>query len=185
MTSGTNLCVSAGQCAARRRAAGMRKFVRIAVLALMGASAIPTTLAQTLYKSVSPDGRIVYSDHPPSEGRIEKTLKFEDAPSSELPASASSYVEQLRRQKNSSPAAAPASGVVLYSASWCGYCKKAKAYLAGKGIAYREFDIDTKDGLAAYAKAGGGKGIPLLVSGSQHIQGYSLAAYDDLFASRK
>lgn len=163
----------------------MRNIIRIATLVFLSVSAISTPLAQTLYKSVSPDGRIVYSDHPPTEGRIEKTMKFEDAPSSELPASASSYVEQLRRLKSPPSAAAPASGVVLYSASWCSYCKKAKAYLAGKGIAYQEVDIDTKDGLAAFAKAGGGKGVPLLVSGGQHFQWLSLAAYDGLFANRK
>jgi len=74
----------------------------------------------------------------------------------------------------------------LYSAAWCGYCKKARAYLADKGIAYREIDIDTPDGLAAFARAGGGgKGVPLLLAGGRRVQGFSLAAYDKLFADQK
>lgn len=140
--------------------------------------------AQTLYKSVGPDGRVSYSDRPPERGQVVKTLTPATAPSSELPVSA---VEQLRRLRATAPAAAaPATGgVVLYSAEWCSYCKKAKAYLAGKGIAYREVDIDTPDGLAAFARAGGGKGVPLLVAGGRQVGGFSPGAYDQFFASRR
>ncbi|MBI4998243.1 MAG: glutaredoxin family protein, partial [Rhodocyclales bacterium] len=67
---------------------------------------------------------------------------------------------------------------------WCGYCTQAKAWLASKRIAYREIDIDTPDGLASFAQAGGGKGVPLLVANGRRVQGYSPAAYDQLF-SRK
>jgi glutaredoxin len=141
--------------------------------------------AQTLYKSVGPDGRIVYSDRPPAEGRLEKTITFENLPSSPLPAATSSYVEQLRRTSASSSADTPTNGVVLYAAAWCGFCKRAKAYLAGKGVQYQEFDIDTKDGMAAFARAGGGKGVPLLIADGRRVQGFSPAAYDALFAHRK
>ena len=74
----------------------MRHAVRVAILLLVCAWATTAPIAQTLYKSVGPDGKVVYGDRPPAEGRIEKTMKFESLPSSALPASASSYVEQLR-----------------------------------------------------------------------------------------
>ncbi len=141
--------------------------------------------AQTLYRSVTPDGKVVYSDHPPAQGRVVKTLTPADSASTTLPVSA---VEQLRRLQALAPTVArrPAGGgVVLYSAAWCGYCKKAKAYLDGRGVAYREVDIDTQDGLAAYAQDGGGKGIPLLIADGGRVQGFSPAAYDALFARRK
>lgn len=163
----------------------MRRIIRLVFLLIWGALAAPNANAQTVYKSVGPDGKIVYGDRPPAEGRVEKTLKFENLPSSALPASASSYVEQLRKQRASSTVSAPTSGVVLYMADWCGYCTKAKADLAGKGIAYQEINIDTKDGMAAYVQAGGGKGIPLLFAKGQRVQGYSAAAYDELFSRRK
>lgn len=111
-------------------------------------------------------------------------MKFENAPSSALPASTSSYVAQLRRRSEPSTTT-PTNRVVLYSAAWCGYCKKAKTYLASKGIAYQEIDVGTKDGLTAFANDGGGKGVPLLVAGGQRIQGFSPAAYDELFANQK
>ncbi len=163
----------------------MRNIVRFAILLLWIASATAAQGAQTLYKSVGPDGRIVYSDRPPDDGRLDKTMTFENLPSSPLPASTSASVEQLRRMGPSSSTNTPTSGIVLYSAAWCGYCKRAKAYLAAKGIRYQEFDIDTKDGRAAFANAGGGRGVPLLIVGGQRVKGFTLAAYDALFANRK
>lgn len=154
------------------------------VALLCAALAATAPLAQTVYKSVGPDGRTTYSDKPPATGRLEKTMSFENLPSSELPASASSYVEQLRRMHARDAAQAAAQmpkGVVLYGAPWCGYCKQAKAYLAGKGIAYRDVDVDTPDGMAAFAQVGG-RGIPVLVANGRSVRGFTAAAYDALLA---
>lgn len=137
--------------------------------------------AQSLYKSIGPDGRVVYSDRPPSEGRLDKVMKFANLPSSNLPASASSQLEQLRKQKANQQSAVQDDRVVMYTTSWCGYCKKAKAYLASKRISYQEFDIETQQGMAAYAQAGGSGGVPLLLYRSERVQGYSTDAYDALF----
>ena len=163
----------------------MKHITRPVIFLLFVAAATTTSLAQNLYKYVDPDGKIGYSDRPPDKGRIEKTMKFENLPSSALPAATATYVEQLRRMRASSPASAPISGVVLYSAVWCGYCKQAKAYLASKGIAYQEIDIDTNVGKASFAQSGGGKGVPLLLADGQSVQGFSPAAYDALFVKRK
>jgi glutaredoxin len=161
------------------------KIARCAILVLWSAAAATTAAAETLYKSVGPDGRVVYSDRPPADGRIEKTMTFENLPSSPLPASTASYVDQLRKMNSPPPSNVATSGIVLYSAAWCGYCKQAKAYLARKGIPYQEFDVDTKNGMAAYAQAGGRRGVPLLFANGQRVQGFSPAAYDALFANRK
>lgn len=138
--------------------------------------------AQAVYKSVGPDGRVVYSDQPPPGHRVVHSRTFDAGSGSALPASAT---EQLAKLKSLKPAAPAGRDPVLYSAAWCGYCQKAKAYLAGKGIAYREIDIDTPDGLAAFAQAGGGRGVPLLVAGERRVQGFVPAAYDELLVGRK
>jgi glutaredoxin len=139
-------------------------------------------LSATLYKSVGPDGKISYSDQPPRQGQVVMSRIFEAGPTSSLPSSAA---DQLERMRSAKTAAAPAAGVVLYSAAWCGYCQKAKAYLADKRISYREVDIDTKDGLTTFARAGSGKGVPLLTAGTQRVQGFSVAAYNAFFANNK
>ncbi|MBD8492506.1 glutaredoxin family protein [Pseudomonas syringae] len=52
--------------------------------------------------------------------------------------------------------------VVMYSTHWCGYCKQARSLLDSKGIAFKEYDIETSaEGRRAY-EALGGRGIPLL-----------------------
>ncbi len=141
--------------------------------------------AQTVYKSVGPDGKIVYSDHPPTTGRLEKTMKFELA-SSALPASAASYMEQFRKtHPNGSLPAEVGKGVTLYSAVWCGYCKQAKAWLGAHGVAYTNVDIDAPGGMAALAQASGGStGVPVLVVDGKKMTGFSSSAYDAAFKNR-
>lgn len=136
-------------------------------------------LGQMVYKSVGADGKVSYGDRPPTEGQVVMSRSFTAAPSTVLPVS---MVERLRKFRQSAGTPAPAvGGVVLYSAAWCGYCTKAKAYLDAKRIRYSEVDIDTEAGLASFSQAGGGKGVPLLVAGDKRIQGFSVASYDALF----
>lgn len=160
----------------------MKNIKSITVLLAFGLLLSAVSPAQNLYKSVGPDGRVVYSDQPPAEGRLEKTMQFKNLPSSSLPASASSQLDQLRKQKARQQAAVQGDQVVMYTTAWCGYCKKAKAYLASKGISYQEFDIETERGMAAYAQAGGEGGVPLLLFKGERVKGFSVAAYDEIFA---
>lgn len=138
----------------------------------------------TLYKSVGPDGRVVYGDRPPVDGRAAQTLKFENLPSSPLSPATLAYLEQLKKGGGTAQAALPSSELVLFTTNWCGYCKKAKAYLAGKGVSYREVDIESNAGAAAYAQAGGQRGVPLLFKGGQRVLGFSTNAYDALLSPR-
>ncbi|MES2911353.1 MAG: glutaredoxin family protein [Pseudomonadota bacterium] len=159
---------------------------RLLMTCMVLLSCVPcAVLSQTLYKSVGPDGKVVYSDKLPTEGRVEK-MKFQNLPATPLPQSvAATYAELLRKAKANPVATAPVAGNVLYSATWCGYCRQAKAYLASKGLAYTELDIDTPAGMASFAQVGGGKGVPLLMAGGQKVQGYSAQAYDSLFSKIK
>lgn len=158
--------------------------LRLAIALLCALAAMPTAFAESLYKSIGPDGRVVYSDRPPATGRIDKILRFKDLPSSALPVSAAANLDKMRGAGSASNDAAMG-GVVLFSARWCGYCKKAKSYMNGKGIAYQEIDIDTPPGMAAFARAGGGRGVPLLIAGEQRVQGFSRGAYDAVFSGER
>ncbi|WP_287027836.1 glutaredoxin family protein [Pseudomonas sp. UBA6310] len=71
--------------------------------------------------------------------------------------------------------------VILYATSWCGYCAKTRAFLAERGIPYRELDIEkSADGRRAY-DALGGRGVPVIDVKGTVIHGYDpqgiLAAY--------
>ena len=141
--------------------------------------------ADTLYKSVGPDGKVIYSDQPPTDAAVQKSLTFSNLPATPLPDSVIRYRQELQRSARnrlSNPSPRSSSNVQLFTAEWCGYCRKAKAYLAEKRIPYQEHDIDTSDGKQAFAQAASGSGIPLLLWKGRHMQGYSKAAYDSLFA---
>lgn len=151
---------------------------RLAVLTLAALASLAG--AQTLYKSVGADGRVVYGDQPPKTGAVEKTLKLDNLPVSVVPGAA------LKPSTASAtpPTAVPRGEVVLYMATWCGYCKAAKAYLAQKSIAYRELDIDTPAGKTAFTQIGG-RGVPVLLAQGQRINGFSPQAYDAVFITAK
>jgi glutaredoxin 3 len=36
--------------------------------------------------------------------------------------------------------------VIMYSSTWCGYCARARALLAGKGVDFEEIDVDLVPG---------------------------------------
>jgi glutaredoxin len=139
---------------------------------MAGVCWLPATQAQTLYKSIGSNGKVIYSNHPPTDAKVTKTLEFKDLPTSRV----------KNRPQASGPKVSVSDGeTILFEAAWCGYCRKAKAYLSGKGISYRDIDIDTPSGRQAFAQVGQGKGIPLLFAHGERIQGYSESAYDALF----
>lgn len=156
-----------------------------AVFVIALALAISTS-ADTVYKAVGPDGEITYSDKPPADRARTNTLEFRNLPSSPLPAEVLRFREQLEKsaQGRISAARAPRTGdVALFTAVWCGHCKRAKAHLAATQIKYIEYDIEDVDGMRAFIGAGGSGGVPLLVAGERRVQGYSAPAYDRLAAA--
>ncbi len=145
----------------------------------------PTATTTTLYKSTGPDGKTIYSDRPQPQARDTRTLTFKNLPASPLSAETLAYIEQQRKSADIRASAPPPRDTVLFSAKWCGYCRQAKAYLAAKSIGYREVDIDTAEGKMAYAQLGGNNGVPQLFVNGQGVTGFTAAAYDTFFQTRK
>lgn len=69
--------------------------------------------------------------------------------------------------------------VEIYSAAWCGWCTKTKAYFQSQGVSYREYDIDRDAAAHARLKSlNPGGGIPVTVINGQTIRGYNPSAFD-------
>jgi glutaredoxin len=162
----------------------MKRIMLVGVVVTVALFGVAPSFAQTIYKSIGPNGTTVYSDHPPKDGKITKTITFADLPSSSLPATAptEAAASVTAAAERSTPYAS--TGTILYTTQWCGYCKRARAYLAQKRIAYRDIDVETPSGRSAFAQAGGGHGVPLLIAGSRRIRGFSANGYDAFFAAR-
>ncbi|MCE9658384.1 MAG: DUF4124 domain-containing protein [Burkholderiales bacterium] len=163
----------------------MKPWLVVALSMLMGSAHGADAPSQTtLYKSVGPDGRIVYADRPPVDGKSAQTLKFENPPSSPLSPATLAYLEQLEKGAPAPQAGLASGELVLFTTTWCPYCTKAKAYLTGKGVAFKEIDIESNAGAASYARAGGQRGVPLLVKGSKRVLGFSGKSYDAFLSAK-
>lgn len=120
-----------------------------------------------IYRYVDESGRVVYSsEKPPAIEAARKVTIRENSVSS-----MESYDESENKD------------VVMYSASWCGICKKARAYFEDQGIDYNEYDID-KDpqGKREYTQLGG-RGVPVILVGNQRMDGFSKARFDRLYSA--
>lgn len=68
--------------------------------------------------------------------------------------------------------------VEIYTKSWCVFCRRAKRFLTGKGIAFDEIDV-THDNTAEASMVirAGRKSVPQIF-----IDGRSIGGHDDLLA---
>lgn len=73
----------------------------------------------------------------------------------------------------STAAATGGRGVKLYTTKSCGYCKRAKAYLDSRRIAYTDLDVETNRSAQADFTRLNGRGVPLIFVGDQRMDGYS------------
>jgi len=75
--------------------------------------------------------------------------------------------------------------VVLYTTTWCGACKKAKAWLQQKGISFSERDVERDSGvteeLAAKCARAGVRpdGVPVLDARGRMLVGFDPKAYSE------
>lgn len=115
-----------------------------------------------MQKWVDADGNTHYGERPPGE------------------VTATSV--ETKVSVSGSAAAPSAPKVILYSASWCGYCKKAVAYMNQNRINFEELDIETNKSAKRDYERAPGRGIPYLVRGKESIRGFSKARYDRFFS---
>ena len=92
-----------------------------------------------------------------------------------------------RARRSGSPVAttrAPgAAQIVLYSAEWCGACKKAKRHLARRGIDYEERDVDTPRWADELYRVTGARAVPVIDVDGRMLTGFSPDGYDALIDS--
>lgn len=75
--------------------------------------------------------------------------------------------------------------VVVYSASWCGYCKKAKKWLTDHRVSFVDKDVEKEEGAAAElaqkARSAGVRpsGVPVIDFRGKLILGFDQAALED------
>ncbi|MCF7983319.1 MAG: hypothetical protein K9L70_02855 [Thiohalocapsa sp.] len=72
--------------------------------------------------------------------------------------------------------------VVIYTTASCSHCNRAKAFLRGHGIGFREMDVARNPRARKEFERLGGRGVPLLLVGNRRLDGFSeqrfLALYE-------
>ena len=69
--------------------------------------------------------------------------------------------------------------ITIYTTAFCGYCRRAKALLDEKGVAFKEIDVsyDPVERARMMQLAGGSRTVPQIFIGQTHVGGC-----DELYA---
>ena len=127
---------------------------------------LPFTLFADMYKWIDENGNVHYTDSPPPGKKVKKLdLKINSI-------TGPGVVSTIGKQSPQSQAAGTAK-VKLYTTTWCGYCKRAKAYLQARGTSFQEIDVETSAQGQREFQALGGRGVPVILVGNQRMDGYS------------
>jgi len=141
--------------------------IRLAVLVLVSLPAL-TAGAGEIHRWTDPDGSVHYGDRPP--------------------AAAESEIVRLHINTYASPGTEALEAVfrtdgevVMYSATWCGVCKRAKRYFEDRRIPFTEYDVETSaKGKRDYRKLGA-HGVPVILVGQQRLNGFSPAMFERIY----
>ncbi|MFZ9038488.1 MAG: glutaredoxin domain-containing protein [Gammaproteobacteria bacterium] len=127
-----------------------------------------------LYKWVDENGRIHYGDSPPDKAKLKKIT---GNVSSFTSVSVEPFVYDSSlvtgRQKSRS--------VVMYSTSWCGYCKQAARHFRKNKIPFTERDIEKSASAAREYRKLRGRGVPVILIGDQRMNGFSAKTFDAIY----
>jgi len=129
-----------------------------AVIALL--AALP---AYAMYKVVGPDGKVTYTDVPPS-GSGSRVVPMGQATTPNAPEV--SLPGELRQAMTRFP-------VTLYAAANCEPCEAGRRWLRERGIPFSEKTITSSDDVETYRRITGSSDLPTLMIGPQVLKGLS------------
>lgn len=146
------------------------KFVAFnALLVVLAAGVFPSpSQAQQVYRIVGPDGKVTFSDQPPSPSTHAKVTS--STSEAGMVAANISLPFELRKVAGQYP-------VTLYSGDNCGPCASARAMLTTRGIPFSEKTVTTSEDGQALQRLSGDNSLPFLTIGSQQLKGFSDAEW--------
>ena len=142
------------------------KFLAISALGLASIAA-GTVQAQKVYRIVSADGKITFSDKPPASDAQGKVAPSGSASGG---SAGNTLPFELRQIASKYP-------VTLYVGDNCAPCTSAKALLLGRGIPFAEKTVTSGDDIQALQRLSGETSLPFATIGSQQLKGYSDAEW--------
>ena len=127
-----------------------------------------------IFRWVDEQGRIHFTDKPPPQAESQSVrLRINSFTSPSI--EPFQFDESLISKRVVTP------DVIMYSTSWCGYCKQARRYFNQKQIAFTEYDVEKTDKGKQDFKRLGGKGVPVILVGDQRLNGFSKRAFEQIY----
>jgi glutaredoxin len=132
-----------------------------AIIALCALLASIPVSAQQIHRWVDADGRVQYSDQPPP-GVASKPVATR----------INSYGGAAEVSGTAAPAASRPE-IKMFATDWCPHCRRAQAFFARQGISYTHIDVEKSESGRAEYRGLGGRGVPLIMVGTQRMNGFS------------
>ncbi len=146
----------------------------VVVLTLLALAVSPALAG--VYKWTDAKGVVQFSDRPPAEGPADQfQLPLTNSSRGRIPAQATPGEPVAAKRQ------AKAKSVVMFSAEWCGYCRKARRYFQANRVAFRERDIDKDPAARREYERLGGRGLPLILVGDRRMSGFSEDGFRGLY----
>jgi glutaredoxin len=147
------------------------------LLLLLGLFSLSVDTQAEIYKWVDENGQVHFGDSRPQEIESKQvTVKPNTytSPSIEILSKifeTDSQPQQGSKNKN----------VIMYSAAWCGICKKARNYFKKNKILFKEYDVENSaKGKRDYKKLRG-TGVPIILVNNKRMNGFSENKFRSLF----
>lgn len=148
-----------------QRAAHSLMGAACAACALVLLAAASGASAQNLFRIVTPDGRVTYSDRLPADAAARVT-PMSAAGGRGADDAAAPLPEPLRQAVARFP-------VTLYTTAECEPCTRGRALLSQRGVPYSEKTVSTQADVQALQRLAGTQSLPVLTIGGQQLRGFA------------
>jgi glutaredoxin len=129
---------------------------------------LSTSVCAEIYRWVDDQGKSHFSDVPAEGIKTEAVeLKINTYTAVEI----TPLVERLGKEGK----------VVIYTAAWCGICKKAEKYFRDNHIAYIGYDVEKSPTGRIDFKALGGKSVPVIIIGKTRMNGFTVSTFEKVY----
>lgn len=142
----------------------LQLFSRPAWAALaLAAWALPS---HALFKVVSPDGGVTYTDRVPTASAGRQVQMGRDSATADASDALASLPLELRQTIARFP-------VALYTSADCAPCESGRRLLQSRGVPFTERQVLNNDDADALDRLTGGRSVPTLTIGSQALRGFN------------